>query len=80
MSSDLRAIVAKGLEHRLLVRAAEFTEIVVPGRAMAKFLMHTHDAYLRHAPVPPSPTRTSLNAGTPSGVVCPGNACGCKLI
>jgi len=28
-----------------------------------------------HAPVPPSPTSTSLNDGTPSGVVCPGRAC-----
>ena len=27
------------------------------------------------APVPPSPTRTSLKAGTPSGVVCPWTAC-----
>ena len=31
-------------------------------------------------PVPPSPTRTSLNAGTPSGVDCPGSACITTLI
>lgn len=31
--------------------------------------------HARHAPVPPSPTSTSLKAGTPSGVVWPGRAC-----
>lgn len=32
------------------------------------------------APVPPSPTSTNLNAGTPSGVVCPGRACKNRMI
>ena len=31
-------------------------------------------AAFKVAPVPPSPTRTSLNEGTPSGVCCPGKA------
>ena len=57
-------------------RRARFRELPLPDRAQASVLESKRDAMtVEHAPVPPSPTSTSLNAGTPSGVVCPGNAC-----
>lgn len=45
-------------------------------RARAVLALPPPPTHTRRAPVPPSPTRTSLKEGTPSGVTWPGSACG----